>query len=50
MPTSTRIATDVVVDVPMTEPEADPYPRYGQMRRESPICWVPETERLWITT
>src|SRR4051795_1902738 len=46
----TRIATDVVVDVPMSELEADPYPRSAQMRRATPICWVPETGRLWITT
>jgi aromatic O-demethylase, cytochrome P450 subunit len=46
----TRIATDVVVDVPMSELEADPYPRYAQMRRATPICWVPETGRLWVTT
>jgi cytochrome P450 len=46
----TRIATDIVVDAPMCELEADPYPRYARMRRETPICWVPETGRLWITT
>ena len=46
----TRIATDIVVDVPMSELEADPYPRYAQMRRATPICWVPETGRLWVTT
>ena len=30
--------------------EVDPYPLYAWMRREQPIAWVPETERLWITT
>ena len=44
------MATDIVVDVPMSELEADPYPRYAQMRRATPICWVPETGRLWVTT
>jgi len=43
-------ATDVVVDVPLTDIEADPYPLYAWMRREQPIAWVPETERLWLTT
>jgi cytochrome P450 len=50
MSISTKIATDVVVDVPLTDIEVDPYPLYARMRRECPIAWVPETERLWITT
>lgn len=34
----------------MVDLEADPYPLYAWMRREQPIAWVPETERLWVTT
>jgi aromatic O-demethylase, cytochrome P450 subunit len=47
---STPLATDLVVDVPLAEIEVDPYPLYARMRRERPIAWVPDTERLWITT
>ena len=43
-------ATEVVVDARLSEIEADPYPLYAWMRRECPIAWVPETERLWVTT
>lgn len=43
-------ATEVVIDARLEEIEADPYPLYAWMRRECPIAWVPETERLWITT
>jgi cytochrome P450 len=46
---ASSIATDIVVDARLEEIEADPYPLYRQMRRETPIAWVPETERLWIT-
>jgi cytochrome P450 len=42
-------ATDIVVDARLADIEADPYPLYAWMRRECPIAWVPETERLWIT-
>jgi len=47
--TSTQVATDVVVDARLEDVEDDPYPLYRRMRREAPIAWVPETERLWIT-
>jgi len=50
MTTSPPLATDTVVDVPLAEIEADPYPLYAWMRREQPIAWVPATERLWLTT
>ena len=50
MSTTTPIATESVVDVPLADVEADPYPLYAWMRRECPIAWVPETGRLWITT
>ena len=50
MPTSPPLATDAVVDARLADIEADPYPLYAWMRREQPIAWVPETERLWITT
>jgi cytochrome P450 len=43
------LATDVVLDACLEDIEADPYPLYERMRRETPIAWVPETERLWIT-
>ena len=43
------LATDLVVDARLADIEADPYPLYEWMRREAPIAWVPETERLWIT-
>jgi aromatic O-demethylase, cytochrome P450 subunit len=46
---ASSIATDIVVDARLEEIEADPYPLYRQMRRETPIAWVPETEQLWIT-
>ena len=49
MTTSTQLATDVVVDARLEDVEDDPYPLYRRMRREAPIAWVPETERLWIT-
>ena len=49
MTTSTQPATDVVVDARLEDVEDDPYPLYRRMRREAPIAWVPETERLWIT-
>ena len=49
MTTSTQVATDVVVDARLEDVEDDPYPLYRRMRREAPIAWVPETERLWIT-
>ena len=50
MTTSPSLATDAVVDAALVDLEADPYPLYAWMRREQPIAWVPETERLWITT
>jgi cytochrome P450 len=50
MSTSPPLATDAVVDARLADIEADPYPLYAWMRREQPIAWVPETERLWITT
>ena len=43
-------ATEIVVDARLSDIEADPYPLYAWMRRACPIAWVPETERLWITT
>jgi cytochrome P450 len=50
MATGAPLATDTVVEVPFAELEDDPYPLYAWMRREQPIAWVPETERLWLTT
>jgi aromatic O-demethylase, cytochrome P450 subunit len=50
MATSPPLATDTVVDARLVDIEADPYPLYARMRREQPIAWVPETERLWLTT
>lgn len=50
MTASLSRATDIVVDARLSEIEADPYPLYAWMRRECPIAWVPETERLWVTT
>jgi cytochrome P450 len=50
MTTGPPRATETVVDVPLAEIEADPYPLYAWMRREQPIAWVPATERLWLTT
>jgi cytochrome P450 len=47
---TTPLATDIVVDVPLSVIEDDPYPLYKRMRRESPIAWVPQTGRLWVTT
>ena len=49
MPT-TPLATDTVVHASMTDLETDPYALYARMRRAHPIAWVPETERLWLTT
>jgi aromatic O-demethylase, cytochrome P450 subunit len=50
MTTGLPLATEAIVDVPLADIEADPYPLYAWMRREQPIAWVPETERLWLTT
>ena len=50
MTTGPPLATDSVVDVPLADIEADPYPLYAWMRREQPIAWVPQTDRLWLTT
>jgi cytochrome P450 len=50
MTTGPPLATDAVVDARLADIEEDPYPLYAWMRREQPIAWVPETERLWITT
>lgn len=48
--TAAPLATDTVVDARLADLEHDPYPLYAWMRSEQPIAWVPETERLWITT
>jgi cytochrome P450 len=50
MTTGLPLATDAIVDVPLADIEADPYPLYAWMRREQPIAWVPDTDRLWLTT
>ena len=50
MSRSYPLATECVVDARLVELETDPYPLYAWMRREQPIAWVPETERLWVTT
>lgn len=50
MTMSAPLATDIVVDARLADIETDPYPLYAWMRRERPIAWVPETERLWLTT
>ena len=50
MSTGLPLATEIVVDARLADLEHDPYPLYAWMRREQPIAWVPETERLWITT
>lgn len=47
---SPPLATEVVVNARLTDIELDPYPLYAWMRRECPVAWVPETERLWVTT
>jgi cytochrome P450 len=46
----TPLATDVIVDVSLSELERDPYPVYERMRREHPVAFVPETGRVFITT
>jgi len=43
-------ATDIVHDVSLDVLEDDPYPTYAWMRQHSPIAYVPETGRVWITT
>jgi len=43
-------ATDVVVDVPLEDLEADPYPTYAWMRAHCPIALVPQTGRVFVTT
>ena len=43
-------ALDIVVDIPLAELEADPYPYYVWMRDECPIVYVPETGRVWVLT
>lgn len=50
MSTRYPVATESIVDARLAEIETDPYPLYAWMRREQPIAWVPETERLWVTT
>jgi cytochrome P450 len=50
MAATAPLATDTVVDARLVDLEADPYPLYAWMRREQPIAWVPQTERLWVTT
>lgn len=43
-------ATDVVLDVPLEELEADPYPVYAWMREHRPIAYVPRSGRVFVTT
>jgi cytochrome P450 len=43
-------AARIVHDVTLEILEDDPYPSYAWMRRHRPIAYVPETERVWITT
>jgi cytochrome P450 len=43
-------AVGIVHDVTLEVLEDDPYPTYAWMRRHRPIAYVPETERVWITT
>jgi cytochrome P450 len=45
-----RSAFDVVVDIPLEELEADPYPFYSWMREECPVVHVPATGRVWLLT
>jgi aromatic O-demethylase, cytochrome P450 subunit len=41
---------DIVHDVTLAVLEDDPYPTYAWLRRHRPIAYVPETDRVWITT
>lgn len=43
-------AMDISADLSLVELERDPYRFYARLREEAPIVWVPETERLWLTT
>jgi cytochrome P450 len=43
-------AAGIVHDVTLEVLEDDPYPTYAWMRRHRPVAYVPETERVWITT
>jgi aromatic O-demethylase, cytochrome P450 subunit len=43
-------ATDVILDIGLSELEDDPYPIYVWMRRERPIAFVPEVGRVLVTT
>jgi cytochrome P450 len=43
-------AAGIVHDVTLEVLEDDPYPTYAWMRRHRPIAYVPETDRVWITT
>lgn len=43
-------AYDIVVDIPLTEFEEDPYRFYDWMRKECPIAYVPESNRVWLLT
>ncbi len=45
-----RLATDVVLDVPLETLEADPYPTYAWMREHCPIAYVPRSQRVFVTT
>jgi cytochrome P450 len=45
-----RTAFDVVVDIPLSDLEDDPYPFYEWMRRECPVAYVPESGRVWLLT
>ncbi len=45
-----RLATDVVLDVPLETLEADPYPTYAWMREHCPIAYVPRSGRVFVTT
>jgi cytochrome P450 len=49
LPGST-LATDVVVDVSLSDLEADPYPTYAWMRENCPIGFVPEAGRVFVAT
>jgi cytochrome P450 len=45
-----RLATDVVVDVPLEALEADPYPVYAWLREHAPVALVPRSGRVLVTT
>lgn len=45
-----RLATDVVLDLPLEDLEADPYPAYAWMREHASVAHVPRSGRVFVTT